>query len=277
MSIQVVRRNGTSFKVARSAPRRPRARGKAVAKLSAPMTRAIKSVLKKEADTKFVAESLQRPDGFTTLNNYTAFSSGITSSNEVYACIPQLAQGSGESQRVGSHVSPTKCVIDLNIVASDSYNMAAVDKTIHVFVLSAKSVRSLPNFSAIPITSLLNIGNGSSGPFNGTSQAQTLPINTEEFTIHHHKSFRMSKGFGLAYTLIANDSCYAPSSTFRRLRLNVPLPKKLMYGSDADQYPTNAAPFLVIGWTSNDATGDTAPVTSDTYVEGRVQMYYKDV
>ena len=277
MALVVRRSNTRAARPSTALVRRPRARGKAKTRLSAPMTRAIKSVLYKESDTKFAAESIQRPDGLLTLNNYTAFSSAINTTAEIFACIPQLSLGAGESNRVGSHISPTKCTIDLNICATDSYNKAAVDKTVHVFVLTSKSVKTLPNFSAIPIQNLLNIGNGTAGPFNGTSMAQTLPVNTEEFSVLHHKQYRMTKGQGLAYSVIPSDSLMTPSASFRRVRLNIKLPKKLIYGSDFDQYPSNSAPFLVIGFTSNDATGDTAPVTVDTYVEGRVSMYYKDM
>jgi len=258
--------------------RGPRRKPKQVAKLSAPMTRAIKNVINKEADTKFVAEAIQLASGSGSgLNTYTGFSSAINTVNEIYAALPQVVIGPGDHQRIGTQISPRRCYLDLNIVATAANDIGARDKTVHLFLLTSKSVKSLDNYSSIPITTLLNIGNGTNGPFNGAAMSQTLPVNTNEFTVLHHKSFRMTKGMGLANTSVQTSAVITPSSSFRRVRLNVKLPKKLIYANDSTDYPTNSAPFLVIGWTSGDQGGDTAPTTVDTYVEGRVCMYYKDI
>lgn len=272
-------RRGTrrSFKFLGASIKKKTAGGK-TAKLSAPMKKAITAVVNKQADTKFVAQSIQRPDGGSTLNTYTGFSSAINTVNEIYACLPQVVSGSTSCTRVGDHINPVKCLIDLNIVATAANAIGAVDKTVHVFMLTAKSVRSLDNYTAIPITQLLDIGNGTNGPFNGTSMSQTLPVNTQDFTVLHHKAYRMQKGMGLANTSIQTSAVISPcSSSFRRVRLSVKLPARLTYADDSTSYPINSAPFLVIGYTSGDQNGDTAPTAVDTYVEGRVQMWYKDM
>lgn len=239
----------------------------------------VQSVVNRMSDTKFVAQSIQRPDGGSTLNNYTGFSSAINTVNEIYACIPQVAVGDRTTSftRMGDHISPKRCLIDLNICATAYNAVGSVDKMVHVFVLTAKSVKSLDNYTAIPITQLLDIGNGTNGPFNGTSMSQTLPVNTQDFTVLHHKSFRMTKGMGKQNTSVQTDATITPSAAFRRLRLNIKLPQKLTYSDDSTLYPVNAAPFLVIGYTSCDSAGDSAPTAVDTYVEGRCQMWYKDL
>jgi len=276
MTITVVRPNRSSFTV-------PRAKQgiTVVRKQRAPkatFAKKVMAVVNKEADTKFVAEAIQLASGSGTgLNTYTGFSSAINTVNEIYAALPQLTIGAGDHQRVGSVVSPMRCVLDLNICATAYNDKGARDKTVHIFVLKAKGVNSLDNYSAVPITSLLNIGNGTNGPFNGASMSQTLPVNLNEFTVLHHKAIRMTKGSGLANTSVQTDAVISPSSSFRRVRLNVKLPSKLIYANDSTDYPTNTAPFMVIGWTSGDSAGDTAPTTVDTYVEGRVQMWYKDI
>jgi len=255
-------------------PRRRRAAPKAT------FAKKVMSVVNRAADTKFVAQSIQRPDGGSVLNTYTGFSSAINTVNEIYACIPQVASlgGTGSScTRVGDHINPTKCLIDLNICATAANAVGSVDKMVHVFVLTNKSVKSLDNYTAIPITQLLDIGNGTNGPFNGSSMSQTLPVNTQDFTVLHHKAYRMTKGMGKQNTSVQTDATITPSAAFRRVRLNIKLPKKLTYADDSTSYPVNAAPFLVIGYTSCDSYGDSAPTAVDTYVEGRVQMWYKDM
>lgn len=238
---------------------------------------AVKKIVSSVGESKFVAQTIQRPDGLITLNNYTGFSSAINTTNEIYAALPLLAQGAGDAQRTGDTVTPTRCYLDLNICSTAFNNAGSVDKTVHVFLMTCKSVKSLPNFSAIPITELLAIGNGTNGPFNGTSQAQTLPVNSKLFTVLAHKQFRMAKTYGLLNTAVLADAAYQVGPSFKRLRLNVKLPKVLKYSDDTDEYPTNSAPFLVIGYTRNDSSGDTAPTPVDTYVEGRVCMFYKDM
>jgi len=237
----------------------------------------VKAVVNRMADTKFVADSIQNLSGGSQLSTYVGFSSAINTVNEIYACLPRVSTGNTSSTRIGEHIAPTKCLIDLNIVATAANAIGAVDKMVHVFVLTSKSVKSLDNYTAIPITQLLDIGNSTNGPFNGTSMSQTLPVNTQDFTVLHHKAFRMTKGMGLANTSIQTSAVITPSSSFRRVRLNVKLPSKLTYADQSTVYPTNSAPFLVIGYTSCDQGGDTAPTAVDTYVEGRVQMYYKDI
>ena len=252
MSIITTKKTTTS-KSAR-APRRPRARGKkAVAKLSAPMTRAIKKVLNKEADTKFVAQSLVNLSGGANLNSYVGFSSAINTVNEIYALIPEVPVGLAATSctRVGDHISPTKCIVDLNICATAANATGSVDKMVHVFMLTSKSVKSLANYSAIPITQLLDIGNGTNGPFNGASMSQTLPVNAQDFTVLHHKAFRMTKGLGLQNTSIVSSATITPAAAFRRLRFTLKIPK-LTYSDDSVTYPSNYAPFLVIGYTSCD-------------------------
>ena len=247
-----------------------------VASLSAPVKAAVRAVISKTEETKFVAESLQLPSGSATLNTYTGFSSAINTVNEIYAALPQVAVGPGSSQRIGDSIKPTRCVIDLNMCATAHSSLNATDKTVHVFLLTAKSVKSLDNYSSIPISELLDIGNGTNGPFNGASMAQTLPVNTKSFTVLAHKQFRLAKAYGLQVSNSPADATYNVDPSFKRLRLNVKLPQTLKYDADASQYPSNSAPFLVIGYTRNDSSGDSAPTAVDLYVEGRVQMYYKD-
>jgi len=50
----------------------------------------------------------------------------------------------------------------------------------------------------------------------------------------------------------------------------------LTYDRASSTYPTNAAPFLVIGYTKNDNDGQAHVSMDYISVLGQVQMYYKD-
>jgi hypothetical protein len=58
--------------------------------------------------------------------------------------------------------------------------------------------------------------------------------------------------------------------------MKVPLPKTLIYDRQSSTYPTNSAPFLVIGYTKNDNDGQSHVSMDYISVLGQVQMYYKD-
>ena len=238
-----------------------------------------------EVQTKYVASFLQSPDyngvvGKQYGPNFTAFSSGITSVNEIVACLPQTIQGLDDNNRVGDTIAPTGCKVVLDFAFKDQESQQSFDKTIHVFMMNAVAVKSLDNFTAIPITTMLDLGNGTNGDFNGTKARSMHPVDKSSFRILHHKQFRLAKAFGrpngVSGTNPSNtDSVISIGPSYRRITMNVRLPPKLKYDTKNSVYPENAAPFLVIGWTTNDATGPASNVI-DLQVMGQVHMWYKD-
>jgi len=238
-------------------------------------------VIKGESETKYRAEALRNLSTGNTLATYTAFSSGITGTSEMYAAIPRVAQGVDEHERIGDSISPTSCVVHLDVTAPSFGQNDAKDKTVHVFLLQCTSVKDLDNFSAVPLTALLDNGNGGNTGFDGTSLTSMMPVNRRNFTVLKHKKFRLVKGFGKPNGSSATDpagltdSTICPSSSYRHIAMKVKLPKKLKYSAHGSRYPTNAAPFVVIGWTNNWAV-DAASNVIDLQVIGRVEMRYKD-
>ena len=245
----------------------------------------ILSIMNRHLQTKYVSQPLQTPDynGVTgsQLYNFTAFSSGITGTNEIYACIPQTVQGLDDNNRIGDELSPIKCSVKLDLSWKDQENQQSFDRTVHIFMLQAKAVQDLANFSAIPITELLALGNGINGSFDGTKQRSQQPINRAAYTILHHKQIRLYKAWGrpngvTGTSITGTDSLITSLSTsYRRVVLNVKLPQKFHYDTKSATYPENSAPFLVIGWTSNDAVGP-ADTAINLQVMGTTHMYYKD-
>jgi len=124
-------------------------------------------------------------------------------------------------------------------------------------------------------------GDGTQTSFDGTTYNAQLPVNTEAFKVLHHKQMRMVQGFGKAVgttaaTAGSTDSVISPSYSYARLNMKIPVPKTLSYDLSTSQYPTNSAPFLVIGFTKNDNDGQAHVATNYISVLGQVQMYYKD-
>jgi hypothetical protein len=239
-------------------------------------------VIKGESETKYVAEAARNLTGTSSLGTYTDFSSGITATTEIYAAIPRVAQGVDEHQRIGDVIQPTSCTLHLDITTPAYNSNASIDKTIHIFLLTAAAVKDLANYSAIPITQLLDNGQGGNVGFDGTSLAAMFPVQNKAFHVLKHKKFRLVKTFGRAAGSSASDplsdtdSKVSLDTAYKHISMRVKLPKKLKYEGVNARYPTNSAPFFVIGWTNNWAL-DAASNVIDLKVLGRVEMRYKDL
>lgn len=237
--------------------------------------------MKGQEETKYVAEDLVIPGSILpSLATFQQFSSAITGTGELYACIPRINQGVDDYQRVGNSIQPVSCHVDglLNVTTSD--NSYAVDYVAHVFVLQAVAVKNLANLSSVPIGQLFENGAGGYISADGTTKMSKYPINRTDFKVLHHRRVRLTKCWGqtngiggsLATTLATQDS---QNTGNYRFRLPIKLPKKLKYDVASQQYPSNSAPFLCIAWEQNDYAGDSAPITS-IYAQARVHLRYKD-
>lgn len=249
------------------------------------LTNVIKGVISREIQTKYVSNFLQTPDyngvtGSILGPSFTGFSSGITSTGEIYGCLPHTAQGLDDHQRVGDTIAPIGCKVVLDLTFNDQTDQLSIDRTIHVFMLQAVAVKTLGNYTAIPITTMLDEGTGINVDFNGTKARSMCPVDKSSFRVLHHKQFRQFKPFGRPNGVTGTnptntDSVLSISSSYRRVTMNVKLPAKLKYDTKNAIYPENAAPFLVIGWTTNDATGP-ASSAIDLQVMGTTHLWYKD-
>lgn len=235
----------------------------------------VKKLIKGPEETKYVAQPLQVPDRSSVLTDFVGFTQGITGVGEIYACLPQLSQGVDSNNRIGNQVTPVKCRIHLAMAHFTSAAIGSNDMTAHVFVLKALGVKSLANFTAIPITSLLEQGDGTDGPFSGATVDVMKKVNTEAFKVIHHKAIRLVKNSGQVQG--NPGSTVIDHTHYRELTLNIPVGGKLKYTNSSALYPDNDAPFVVIGWTQNDTTGN-SPSTTLQYLQvcARAELWYKD-
>ena len=238
-------------------------------------------MIAKTEETKYVAEDLVIPGSILpSLGTFQQFSSAITSTGELYACIPRISQGTDDFQRVGNQIMPTSCHVDVIANCTTSNNNQSVDVFAHFYVLQATAVKSLDNLSAVPITQLYENGSGGYISADGTTNMTQYPLNRTAFKVLHHKRVRLFKGFGQQNNRAApsaggTDGTISLCTGNKRLRLKVPLPKKLKYDIVSQQYPVNSAPFFAVAWEYNDQSGDSAPITS-IYVQARTHLRYKD-
>jgi len=254
------------------------------------ITAIVRQVNKKDAETKFIIQSPVSLGG-STLNTFTGFSSGITTSNECYKLIPTILQGSDSFQREGDAITPLSLTVKGRISLQDRLT-ASADIIVHLYFLTCKAVKSLVTagkaLQVVPTSRLLDNGTGSKVAFDGTCYTSMYPVNKEEFNVIKHLKIRLSKSSGIhnfvglvpgSWDSIATT---APPSTYARdFSVKIPLPAKLTYSNTdpttQSNDPSNYYPFMVAGWTFADASGDTASV-STTYVniEAQSHLYFQD-
>jgi hypothetical protein len=252
------------------------------AKADKVLKQAIERVIKGSAETKYVAEDLVIPGSILpSLGTFQQFSSAITSTGELYACIPRITQGNDDWNRIGNRIKPISCHLNVMMNCTTDDNQQSVDMVAHIFVLQAVAVKSLDNLSAVPILQLFENGAGGYIPADGTTNMSQYPLNRTAFKILHHKKKRLVKSFGKANgrsggSIPLTDCTLSPQNTGNvRMRLKIKLPKTLNYDVASQSYPVNAAPFFCVAWEQNDYAGDSAPITS-MFVQARTHLRYDD-
>lgn len=184
---------------------------------------------------------------------------------QVYPAICPLTAGTGDNQRIGNQVMPTKCTADVFLsiaqaaIAGGNTQYNSWDITAHVWYGYVKRFKNATDI----ITNQTNIANqlldmgGAGGQykrFSGLTQDLMFPTN-KEFLNMKRKSVRLFKSFGWANTnapLAAGVTQYFPDRVQSLLKLSFKPPKTLKY-SLADE-PENYCPVVIIGYQHNDAT-----------------------
>jgi len=239
----------------------------------------VNKMIKAPAEVFYRSEPLRTLTGLSTLSTWGGFSSAITGVAEIYAAIPRTSQGNDDYQRRGNQIYVRSVHVKLDVCAKVWNDNSSQDRTVHIFLLTAKSVKSLDNYSAIPITQLLNKGDGTNVGFDGLQLHAQYPVNTSEFTVLRHIQKRMVQGFGqskgtTAATAGTTDGVISPAASYAHINMKVNVPKVFKYDRASQEYPTNTAPFIVIGFTDNN-TQTHAPLDY-VQVMGQTQMYYTD-
>jgi len=218
----------------------------------------------------------------------TNFHPYINSTSQIFSAIPQISQGIDSFQRIGDKLSPTRGRVDMTFVVDNTPDAYAYDLTVHVWMLTAVSVKALDDFGSIPITELLDGGQGTMTYFSGSQVSEQLVVNRNQFHVLHHKKFRLAKVDGVIGPQGsprggAVTSGIGFQTNMHRLSLNVPVVKTLKYDSNSAVYPTNYAPFIVVGYSTNDSSGSGVSSPGSAYDNGhtvmccaRAHLWYKD-
>lgn len=249
-----------------------------VPRVSEPLNQAIKRVINRSIETKYVMYRPYNNSSGLMLN--THFTQAINSSAEAYALIPPITLGDGDHQRTGNIINPTSLTIKGFVSLLDNA-AASASIDVDIYILRHKAIKDvvyqnqLGNFA-----DLLNSGDGLNVGYDGSWTHSAMPINTSTYQLLRHKKIRLEKGWGdvNTYISLADESRAAYNQAPRHQRnfsFKINMPKKLQYKADTDTTPSMDYPFMVIGWNvpSNLDTTSSQQIITATATS---HLYYKD-
>lgn len=169
-----------------------------------------------------------------------------------YPLLPAITQGQGYNQRIGNRIQPTSLIVDGAVTFNDyGEGFIGVPLRVIVMVLQSKSVKDTNLLPDPNISTLMDNGTGGA-PWDGSTTNSFFPVNTEEFTVLAKRTFKLSD------VTAENSVCMS-----KRYKMSIKCPKQLMYEGTGN-YPTNFAPFIVLGWCRDDAV---TPTIGQVYVK----------
>jgi len=237
----------------------------------------VKKVLNSNEETKFSIGALANLQAGTNLGAHTAFTSGITTPGEAFICLPQIQQGDDDNQRVGNVIQPKSCIVRGTVTLRGT-NVFSESVYADIFFMTSKNIKDQSLGGSLPITEMLNLGNGFNGDYNGTSYRAQNPVNKADFSLLKHMRILLQKGANDPNAALSGGAT-SSTDTFsynRTFAVSIPLPAKLSYKDATTVYPANYYPFMVAGFHGTDQQGDTAPLNPRIYIQAQAQLYYKD-
>lgn len=205
----------------------------------------------------------------------TAFNSGISAISELYAIVPALAQGAGQTGRIGETVCPQKIVVRGYINYRANTQQSANEIISRLFCFQDKSVRSYDLIANVNLKLLDNGGAGSN--FTGTLANMCSPHNNDHFTFYADRKHTFLKPFGYSNNGVLTTAITSMNASLVYF-FTITLTKKHLpayFKYDGSDYPTNFCPFIALGYAS---AQDDAPDTVNTQINMSYTstLYYKD-
>lgn len=224
----------------------------------------VRKVISEKAETKVAHIS--------TGNSLVLFNSGINSSADMLQVIPNIAQGTNDSNRIGNQLNAQYLKLSgyvrLAINTENIEERSTANVMVRLMVLSMKNRNGIYADAlggSANLSSLLKKG-GTTSAFTGVLGDIYAPINTDFFTVHADRRMVLSQNL-IAQPGSAGISTVAldTSKIVKFFKLNIKCRnKKLVYDSFAASglQPVNWAPFLVLGYSFLDGSSPDTLSTS---------------
>lgn len=223
------------------------------------LSRAIARQLDRRVETKI-----------QTYTGDTYFNSAISSVSEMYNLIPSIAQGYGDSNRIGQKIRmkflKLKGMMSYETAVGTTNNLPIYAT---IFIFKDKIQRSS---NQNPNSANLLANAGQPTQFDGTITTAMLPFNTEDFVLIKRKTVRLSMNWAPGNS---STGMVDPTRPLQRLiSCKIPVYNKVFdYESSSSNLPQNDNIRFAIGFTQYSNTVQTAAPLRFQYT---TTCWYKD-
>lgn len=239
-----------------------------------------KKVISDQLEDKYETRLLQS-SGYPRL-----YDAGITS---VFPLMPVISQGLESNNRIGDKIRPRRMRVDFTVSANYDLSSSLVTN-VRLMVLNDKSIKdtlALPTIAGTqpgtPITTeLLQYASTLAG-YTATPTDDTARINYERYSVIKDVHREVLKGYGAGPNVVVNgligNQTFVGSQITHKFSVYIPTPRVLKYSAATDTYPTNFAPFFVLGYTNPGGfTGNTPDnwLTQRIYCNAIVHLDFED-
>jgi len=291
----------------RGAQNKRKSPAKKVAKLSKPLRRAVKAIVRGEAETKRTnwyqdyndGTVTTKATGFYSTSGWAVQSNRITLNNtDILRLIPTVLQGTDDFNRIGTRIRPVSLNVKgqirvrfglLNAAPATIPQNLTIDLYVlqHVRLKDYNSLYGLNNF-----TELLETGEGGTQAYSGVPINSAMRVASETYKVLHRRRITLRYA-GVVNATVPDQVPFAQPQDHTwyseySLNLTKHLPKVLTYpegNSGAGpsppvvvNAPTNSSIFMCMGyasWYSSPTfVGDEEAAIEQTYVS---EMGFKDI
>jgi len=249
-----------------------------------PTVALVKAVAKKVVDAaledKYVTQFIQT-------SGYPRYLNGeiLGTSADLFPLMPAISQGTDSNNRVGDRIRPKKMRVDFTMTCNGEVNSSWLLQT-RLMVLQDKSIKDtlalLPSAGVQPGTpigtELLNTGGGVVG-FTGAPAGIMTRINRERYIVIKDVQKELINGSGLGPVLTnswGGGQAYVSGAQCHKFSVVIPTPAVLKYSKALDIYPSNFAPFFVLGYVQPDGNAASASIPLRVAINYVVHLDYED-
>jgi len=244
-------------------------------KPSKALTKAVKSIIHKQAETK---------EAYHAIDN-VAFNSGINATGDMQRVLPNIGVGTAENERIGEQLRLQSLSIKGHMYLSTANNSVSNARiAVRMFVVQPKNLQGFPDASATTswLSKLLKKG-GSNVGFTGIISDLYAPINTDMITCHYDKVSYITMPFIFNQTLGVPTQAYTSTAwdmvnSTKFFNINLKVKNKLLkYDKDySTLQPTSYTPILVVGYVHLDSSSPDV-LTTQVYVSYDAVVKYEDM